>query len=90
MVDKELKATKEITPMCLAIPAKIVSCEGEAATVEVHGVRRTVNVTLIDAPQAGDYVLLHAGFAIQKWTEAEVRELNVLLDQVDAAGGEPS
>ena len=73
--------------MCLAIPAKIVTCTGDTATVEVSGVRRTVNVAMIENPQAGDYVLLHAGFAIQKWTEAEVRELQVLLDEVAAVAG---
>ena len=73
--------------MCLAIPAKIVSCLGDTATVEVSGVRRTVNVAMIENPQVGDYVLLHAGFAIQKWTEAEARELQVLLDEVTAAAG---
>ena len=70
--------------MCLAVPAKIVSCAGDAATVDVNGVRREVNVALIEAPQAGDYVLIHAGFAIRKWSEAEVRELQELLGVLDA------
>ena len=73
--------------MCLAIPAKIVSCTGDIATVDVSGVRRSVNIAMIEDPQVGDYVLLHAGFAIQKWTETEARELQVLLDEVTAAAG---
>ena len=70
--------------MCLAVPARIVVCTGDNATVEVNGVRRDVNVAMIDDPKAGDYVLLHAGFAIRKWSEAEVRELHVLLGQASA------
>lgn len=80
--------------MCLAIPAQIVACAEDTATVEVDGVRRTVNIALIDDPKVGDYVLLHAGFAIQKWTDAEVRELQVLLAQAttkdDSTGGRNS
>jgi len=60
--------------MCLAIPAKIVELEGESAVVEINGVRRAANVTFIESPQIGDYVLLHAGFGIQKWSEADVQE----------------
>jgi hydrogenase expression/formation protein HypC len=60
--------------MCLAIPAKIVELEGESAVVEINGVRRAANVAFIENPQVGDYVLLHAGFGIQKWSEADVQE----------------
>lgn len=60
--------------MCLAVPARIVELEGDSAVVEIGGVRRSAMVTFIDAPRVGDYVLLHAGFAIQKWTDDDVRE----------------
>lgn len=60
--------------MCLAIPAKIIECRGEWARVEVGGVEREVNVAFVDDPQPGDYVLLHAGFAIRKWTAADFEE----------------
>lgn len=60
--------------MCLAVPAKIVELDGENAVVEISGVRRTANVAFIDAPRIGDYVLLHAGFAIRKWSDEDVRE----------------
>lgn len=60
--------------MCLAVPAKIVELNGVFAVVEILGVRRSANVAFIENPQVGDYVLLHAGFAIQKWTEQDVRE----------------
>lgn len=52
--------------MCYAIPAKILKLEGDNATVDYGGVKKTVNVTLINSVKIGDYVLIHAGFAIEK------------------------
>lgn len=60
--------------MCLAVPAKIVELNDVFAVVEILGVRRSVNVAFIENPEVGDYVLVHAGFAIQKWTEQDIRE----------------
>lgn len=60
--------------MCLAVPAKIVELHGETATISVDGALRDVNVSLVDDPRLGDYVLVHAGFAIQKWDQAEYDE----------------
>lgn len=60
--------------MCLAVPAKIVELNGENAVVEITGVRRAANVAFIDHARVGDYVLLHAGFAIRQWSEEDVRE----------------
>jgi len=51
--------------MCLAIPAKVIEVRGDVAKVDFgEGVLREVNVTLVDA-QIGEYVLVHAGYAIQ-------------------------
>ena len=52
--------------MCYAIPARIKGIEGDYATVDYGGVIKKVQITLIDDPSRGDYVLVHAGFAIQK------------------------
>ena len=65
--------------MCLAIPAKIISINGEEAIFEIQGVRRKTIVSLINAPCVGDYVLIHAGFAIKKWSEEDVREYNEIV-----------
>ena len=65
--------------MCLAIPAKIISINGEEAVVEMDGVRRTAVVSFVKDPRIGDYVLLHAGFAIRKWSEEDVREYNEIM-----------
>jgi len=42
-------------------------------------------VALIEAPALGEYVLVHAGFAIQKWSEADVREFNSILEEMEQA-----
>jgi len=60
--------------MCLAVPAKIVELRGETATISVDGALRDVNVSLVDEPRLGDYVLVHAGFALVKWDESEYAE----------------
>jgi len=68
--------------MCLAVPARIIQIEGDIATVEVEGIRRTGNVSLVPDVQIGDYVLVHAGFAIQKWSEADVLEYNAIIAEM--------
>lgn len=51
--------------MCIAIPAKIMSIEKNLATVESLGVSKEVDITLVPEARTGDYVIVHAGFAIQ-------------------------
>ena len=69
--------------MCVAIPSKIISKEGFLATVEVYGARRQVNLMLLpEEAETGDYVLVHAGFAIQKVDIEEGRESLKLFDEV--------
>ncbi|MDA8106830.1 MAG: HypC/HybG/HupF family hydrogenase formation chaperone [Nitrospiraceae bacterium] len=53
--------------MCLAIPSRIVRIDDLRAMVEVYGARREINLMLLsDSVEVGDYVLVHAGFALQK------------------------
>ena len=59
--------------MCLAIPGKIIKVEGEHAIIDYGGVSREANISLVDV-NVGDYVIVHAGFAIQKLNEKEARE----------------
>ncbi|MGD8399183.1 MAG: HypC/HybG/HupF family hydrogenase formation chaperone [Anaerolineae bacterium] len=86
--------------MCLAIPAKIVAIEGFQADVDVGGVRRTIGVTLTPDAEVGDYVYVHAGFAISIVDEEEAMESLRLLRElaetypmdelfVDSGGGRP-
>jgi len=68
--------------MCLAIPAKIMSLDGSKANVDFgQGVLRAVNVSLVDA-KVGDYVLVHAGYAIQVLEEKEALETLSLWNQI--------
>ena len=76
--------------MCLAIPGQVIEFVDEAnrlAKVDVAGVRRTVNVGLLDADddggaQPGDWVLIHVGFALSKVDEDEARASLRLLEQM--------
>lgn len=72
--------------MCLAIPAKVIGIKGDSAQVDFgEGVLREVNVTLVEA-KAGDYVLVHAGYAIQVLNEEEAQETLRLWNEIlDAA-----
>lgn len=68
--------------MCLAVPMKIVKIDGSEGLVESSGLKRKANFSLIKSPKVGEYVLLHAGFAIEKVKEKEaqktIRELKGL------------
>jgi hydrogenase expression/formation protein HypC len=73
--------------MCLAIPGQVVAVVDEdlrLATVEVAGVRRTINVGLFDDVGIGDWVLVHVGFAISVIDEAEAEATLALLKEMGA------
>ncbi len=56
--------------MCLAVPSKIIEINDSVAKVEVDGVVRDASILLLDDVKLGDYVIVHAGFAISKVDEA--------------------
>ena len=60
--------------MCLAVPLRIRSLHGKEAVAERDGVGRTIRVDFLKDPKEGDYVLVHAGFAIEKVEEAQAME----------------
>jgi len=68
--------------MCLAVPAKIVERTGFMATVDVSGVTRQVSLMLLPAAKVGEYVLVHAGFAIQTVDEEEARRTLEILEEL--------
>jgi hydrogenase expression/formation protein HypC len=75
--------------MCLAIPALVKSLTGDKAQVDFgQGVLREVNVTLVEA-KVGDYVLVHAGYAIQKLDKEDALETLSLWKEVLNAEKEP-
>jgi hydrogenase expression/formation protein HypC len=69
--------------MCLAVPVRIISLEGNDAVLEIDGIRRHANVALIPDAGVGDCVLLHAGFAIRKWSEQDLREYHEILNETN-------
>jgi hydrogenase expression/formation protein HypC len=67
--------------MCLAIPSKIVRIENNVATIDVDGVQREASLLLVENPEVGDYVVVHAGFAINKINEEDALESLKLLKE---------
>jgi len=77
--------------MCLAVPAKIIEITGDLAKVDFgSGVLREVNITLVEEAKKGDYILVHAGYAIQLLDEEEAEETLRLwrefLEKTEIAG----
>lgn len=72
--------------MCLAIPSKIIHIDEMMATVDVYGARREINLMLLpEEANIGDFVLVHAGFAIQKVSEEAAEDsLNLIREMIEA------
>ena len=68
--------------MCLAVPGRIVKKLGDDAEVDMQGNRLQVSTVLVPEAELNDYVLVHAGFAIQRLSEDEAKETFELLKQV--------
>jgi len=64
--------------MCLAIPAKIIKINDQLAIVDFQGVKKEINISLVDV-KTGDFVMVHAGFAIEKMEEDNVKEIKEYL-----------
>jgi len=64
--------------MCLAIPLQLVEINGKSAVGEAMGMRREIRVDFIEEPKIGDYVIVHAGFAIERLPEQQA------LDDLEA------
>ena len=64
--------------MCLAIPLQLTEINGKTAVGEAMGMRREIRVDFIDQPRIGDYVIVHAGFAIERLPEQQA------LDDLEA------
>lgn len=69
--------------MCLSIPAKIDSIDGDMAMVNVGGVSYKASLQLVDDAEVGDYILLHTGFAIQKISEEEAKETLRIFEEFE-------
>jgi hydrogenase expression/formation protein HypC len=73
--------------MCLGVPAKILETREGVAVVELGGVRREISVMLIDEASVGEWVIIHAGFAIEKLSEEEAELTLALLREIADSGG---
>jgi hydrogenase expression/formation protein HypC len=60
--------------MCLAAPAKVKNITGDTATVDFGGVARSISLGILSGVKKGDYVLVHAGFAIGKVEKKEAED----------------
>jgi len=67
--------------MCLAVPAEVKSIDGHMATVDYGGVRRQANISLVEA-KVGDFVIVHAGYAIQVMDREEAEKTLDLFRQL--------
>ncbi len=68
--------------MCLAIPMKIIKISGEFAEVESGRLRRRANIAMIPRAAVGDYVMVHAGFAIERLDPERAEETLRLIDEI--------
>lgn len=69
--------------MCLAIPAEVISIDGDNARVSLGGVRKEVSLALLDGVSVGDYVLIHVGYALNRISPEEAQKT---LDLFSDAG----
>ena len=69
--------------MCLAIPMKILKIEGDRANVSSGGIQRTIGISFLKNPRIGDYVIVHAGFAIEKLDTKMAEETLKILEELE-------
>jgi hydrogenase expression/formation protein HypC len=67
--------------MCLAVPMKVIEIKGDMAVVESAGLRREVGTMLLDRIRMGDWVIVHAGFAISKLTKKQARQTLAIFEE---------
>jgi len=68
--------------MCLGIPMRVKKIKGEFAEVEIGTLIRTVNIQMLPQVKIGDYVIVHAGFAIQRVNPERAEETLRLIDEI--------
>lgn len=68
--------------MCLGIPARIIEISGLKARVDVAGVKKDISLRLLDGARVGDYVIVHAGFAIERLDEEKAARTISMIEEV--------
>ena len=69
--------------MCLSVPGIIISIDGNMARVSVGGAELDVAIAFLDNPKTGDYVLVHAGVALQVIGEEDAQEMLKLISEIE-------
>jgi len=72
--------------MCLSVPGKVISLDGSRARVQIGEVTCEVSTKLIEEVEIGDYLLIHAGFAIEKLSQEKADEILKLLNEIFCMG----
>lgn len=75
--------------MCLAVPLKLIEINGKDAVGEAMGMKRRLRVDFIEDPRPGEYVMVHAGFAIERLSEEQALEDIQAWEEVQDALSEP-
>lgn len=76
--------------MCMAIPTKLIEKRGDIGVVELDGIRREIGLQLLDEVAVGDYVIVHAGFAIERLDEQAAQEtLEIFRQMAQLASSDP-
>ena len=71
--------------MCLAVPLKLTKIDGNNAVGERDGIRRSIRVDFIPQPRVGDYVISHAGFAIERVSRQQAEDDLALFRELEQA-----
>jgi len=72
--------------MCLGVPMKVITIDHDTAICEIDGVQREASLMMVDGIAVGDYVLIHAGFAIERLDEEDAEETLRALREALALG----
>lgn len=74
--------------MCLALPAKVISLlDGDEAVVDIGGVHKQISLALLEDVSVGEYVILHAGYALSRLDQREAERTLALFAELEAATG---
>jgi hydrogenase expression/formation protein HypC len=77
------KIDNMVSKMCLAIPGKVIEINGEYAQVDFGGITKRVGIALLDSVSENDYVIVHAGYAIEVLNKADAEERLKLFEEIN-------
>ncbi|WP_456380740.1 HypC/HybG/HupF family hydrogenase formation chaperone [Thiolapillus sp.] len=73
--------------MCLAMPAEVITIDGETGKVNLGGVHKEISLALVEDVQVGDFVLVHVGYALNKVSPEEAEQTLALFAEAGLGGG---